>query len=149
VSKVQVLALKKIYIAAPLFSSAERTFNRELKHSLKAFFSVYLPQEDGELLSDLVERGKDLHISGERIFHADLAAIRQAEILLVVLDGRVPDEGACFELGYGYALGKSCVGLQTDPRRLLHAGNNPMIQHALRRVFQTVDELVGWAKSAR
>ena len=36
----------------------------------------------------------------------------------MVVDGRVPDEGACVELGYGYAKGKRCYGIKTDTRAL-------------------------------
>jgi nucleoside 2-deoxyribosyltransferase len=66
-----------------------------------------------------------------KVFEGDLEAIRNSDVLLMILDGRAPDEGACFELGYAYSLNKVCVGLQTDVRRLLTIGNNPMIVGAL------------------
>ena len=34
----------------------------------------------------------------------------------MVLDGRIPDEGACVELGIAYANGKRCYGVKTDAR---------------------------------
>ncbi len=78
----------------------------------------------------------------------DIAALKKCDFVLIVLDGRSVDEGAAFELGYAYALGKVCYGLQTDPRRLLKIGiNNPMIDCALQQVFSSVDDLVAWAKT--
>jgi len=71
-----------------------------------------------------------------------LAAIRNCDLLVIVLDGRSVDEGAAFELGYAYAIGKPCYGLQTDPRRLLPFGNNPMLQHALKAVVSNVRDLM-------
>jgi hypothetical protein len=68
-------------------------------------------------------------------------------LLIIVLDGRAVDEGAAFELGYAYALGKPCYGLKTGPRQLLAIGNNPMIDGPLEYIFQSVDELVNWAKA--
>jgi nucleoside 2-deoxyribosyltransferase len=66
-------------------------------------------------------------------------------VLLIVLDGRTVNEGASFELGVAYALEKTCLGLQTDPRRLLPIGNNPMIDAALSQVFASIHELICWA----
>lgn len=137
----------KLYIAGPLFSVSEKTFNRQLKESLSPFFSVYLPQEDGELLADLVAAGEDAAKSMARIFDRDLQAIREAAVLLLVMDGRVPDEGACFELGVAYAIGKTCIGLQTDVRRLLPVGNNPMLAGALAHTFSTIEEVITWAST--
>ncbi|SEM13100.1 hypothetical protein SAMN04487770_12685 [Butyrivibrio sp. ob235] len=33
-------------------------------------------------------------------------ALEWCDTILLIFDGRVPDEGACFELGYAYAKGK-------------------------------------------
>ena len=38
--------------------------------------------------------------------------------------GRVPDEGACVELGIAYALGKKCIGYKTDDRNLDFTGDD-------------------------
>ena len=48
---------KKIYVAGPLFSEAERTFNSKLKEQLGEFIDVYLPQEDGGLLVGMISQG--------------------------------------------------------------------------------------------
>jgi nucleoside 2-deoxyribosyltransferase len=137
----------KLYVAGPLFSDSEKTFNRELKQILSPFFSVYLPQEDGELLVDLIAAGEEVGRAMTRIFESDLQAIRDTDVLLMVMDGRVPDEGACFELGVAYAMGKTCVGLQTDVRRLLAVGNNPMIAGAFSHTFSRIQEVVDWASA--
>jgi nucleoside 2-deoxyribosyltransferase len=92
-----------IYLAGPLFSEAERRFNLELTHRLEALdFDVFLPQRDG------VERDRapyDTMTAEERrhaMFHLDRARILDADVFLFVLDGRVPDEGACVELDIAY-----------------------------------------------
>ncbi|RNC67711.1 MAG: nucleoside 2-deoxyribosyltransferase [Desulfuromonadales bacterium] len=133
-----------LYIAAPLFSEAEREFNRILKHKLSQFCQVYLPQDDGQLFVKAVANGSSIELARNEIFLGDLQAIKRADIILLVMDGRAVDEGACFELGFAYALGKKCLGLQTDPRRLLPIGNNPMIDGALYTIFQCVQELLEW-----
>ena len=51
---------------------------------------------------------------------------------------------AAFELGYASAMRKTCIGLQTDVRRLLPIGNNPMLTGALIRIFDDVGHLCAW-----
>ena len=51
--------------------------------------------------------------------------------MLINLDGRVPDEGACVELGYAYARGKRCIGIKTDVRVAEFGGDNMMISGIL------------------
>jgi hypothetical protein len=55
-------------------------------------------------------------------FSLDRDNILESEVFLFVLDGRVPDEGACVELGIAYTQrllqgqDKALVGLHTDMR---------------------------------
>jgi|SRR5208283_1107505 len=136
-----------LYFAAPLFSQAELAFNQSIAERLEAFFAVYLPQRDGGLFAKMVEAGILPNAASGRIFALDLAAINRSDVLLIILDGRAVDEGAAFELGYAHAIGKVCIGLQTDPRRLLPFGNNPMITGPLITIFVSVDALLSWASS--
>lgn len=132
------------YIAAPLFNVAERQFNARLKRSLLPYVDVFLPQEDGGLLTQLVTQGASPRDAAAAVFAMDVEAIRRCDILVMVLDGRVVDEGASVELGIAYALGKVCIGLQTDVRRLVLDRNNPMIECTLAAVFTSEDSLVNW-----
>ena len=138
--------IHKVYFAAPLFNETERRFNIELTEQIERFFSVFLPQRDAGLMIDMITAGVDAETAARTVFQADIRAINECDALLIVLDGRTVDEGAAFELGYAHALGKPCYGLQTDARRLMGTGNNPMIDGCLQRVFHSVKELCTWAK---
>ena len=141
-----------IYFAGPLFSEAERRFNEGLTEKLEALgFGVFLPQRDG------VEREKppyDAMTPEERrhaTFHLDKEKIFGADVFLFVLDGRVPDEGACVELGIAYCQRelrgdrKLLVGLQTDARAaFLTSKLNPMVRVPLQYVFEDEEALL-WA----
>ena len=121
----------RIYFAAPLFSEAERDFNARVTNELrKEGFDVFLPQENSEIteIPDTDEKRRKL-LTG--FFTKDIEAIDGSDVLLIVLDGRVPDEGACFELGYAYARGKICVGLKTDSRVSEMGTDNAMIVGSL------------------
>src|SRR5258708_34333300 len=100
---IHLRGIMLIYFAGPLFSEAERQFNEQLTQKLEALgFNVFLPQRDG------VEQDKPPYSTmtvEERqmaIFHLDKSKILVSDIFLCVLDGRVPDEGACVELGIAY-----------------------------------------------
>ena len=135
----------RIYIAAPLFSAAEKMFNSELKTALSPHFQVFLPQEDGMLMVELIARGVTASDASKCVFKGDIQAIAAVDAVVAVLDGRSIDEGAAFELGYAFAIGKTCVALQTDTRRLASFGNNPMIDGCLSLTFATVRDLTEWA----
>jgi nucleoside 2-deoxyribosyltransferase len=83
------------------------------------------------------------------IFARDIEAIERCDILLLVMDGRVIDEGASFELGYAYSRGKICIGLKTDVRSLLTIGDNPMVECALRGIFCDMKEISKWIRERR
>ncbi len=134
----------RIYLAGPLFSDAERRFNIRLTQGLEKWADVYLPQRDGGLMSDMVCEGVPSDIAACRVFRRDMDAIRQADYLIAILDGRAIDEGVAFELGIAFSHAKRCVGLQTDSRRLASWGNNPMITGALETIFHSPDDLIAW-----
>ena len=140
-------ARRRVYLAGPLFSDAERTFNALVAQGLQQWVDVYLPQRDGGLMSEMVKEGVESGIAACRVFRRDMDAIRQADYVIAILDGRVIDEGVAFELGVAFSHEKRCVGLQTDSRRLASWGNNPMITGAVEIVFHSVNDLLSWIRS--
>src|SRR5215211_7178108 len=96
----------RTYLAAPLFTPLERFFNRSIRDELSPFLDVVLPQEAVGLLDE-----KKGNFAAD-VFAGDLSLLRSCDILVVVLDGPVVDEGACFELGYFFGQGRPCYGLQ-------------------------------------
>ncbi|MFZ4536023.1 nucleoside 2-deoxyribosyltransferase [Propionivibrio sp.] len=95
----------KIYLAGPdvfrpdVLAWAESA--REL--CLRYGFKPLLP----------IDHGED---EPERIFQANIAMIRKAQIVVANLDpfrGSEPDSGTAFELGYALALGKKICGYVT------------------------------------
>ena len=147
----------RVYFAGPLFCEAERAFNLRLAAKLEAIgYQVFLPQRDGveakrppynEMANDELQR---------TIFQLDQDEILQAEIFLFVLDGRVPDEGACVELGLAYGQrhflqqDKLLIGLHTDMRGAFPEGKrNAMINGALDCTMNAEDELIAEIEAFR
>ena len=66
------------------------------------------------------------------------------DAVLFLFDGRVPDEGACFELGYCFAKGKRCIGYKTDARSFIDGFDNVMLCGAPEAVLRNEEELRGY-----
>lgn len=140
---------KTVYIAGPLFSESELEFNRKINEFLKNLgFDTFLPQEDGHLLSELIEQGFEKDNAIRMIFQKDVDNIKDSDIIVFIMDGRVPDEGACVEIGLAYAFDKECFGLKTDSRSLMSDMDNPLIIGALKgRIATSFLELESLLKS--
>ena len=84
---------KKIYFAGPMFSQGEKDFNLKLAKVLEDNgYEVFLPQRDG--IEAAMLEGKSEKEKARLIFEKDVSEIMKADILVMLLDGRVPDEGA-------------------------------------------------------
>lgn len=139
-----------VYLAGPLFSEAERRFNLRLTEKLEGLgFRVFLPQRDGVAGDRPPYEAMGREERRRAMFELDRAKIFEADVFLFVLDGRVPDEGACVELGLAYAhkelrgVRKLLVGLHTDDRAAFPGSKlNPMIRVPLDYVAGNEAELL-------
>ena len=130
---------KKVYFAAPLFSQSEKDFNLKIVNIIEEYgYKVFLPQRDGFLAVEMEGMSEEEKL--KTIFEKDLNEVLKADILVMNIDGRVPDEGACVELGIAYANNKRCYGIKTDSRVVeLDLGLNPMITGCFIKLFENYD----------
>ncbi len=147
----------RLCLAGPCFPAAERRFDEELAGRLEtACFDVCLLQRDrvegDPTPCDSMQRKE----RRRAIFACDVAEILACDVVLVVLAGRVPDEGACFELGLADGRrrlapsGPRLIGLQTDARAaFLGATLDPMLPVPLGPVAWDEDELLASLAEAR
>src|SRR3989441_12189334 len=99
----------KLYLAAPLFSEAERTFNLALADALSAAgHDVYLPQRDTPTIEGPART--------TAVFRANLAALSNADAVVAVCEGPQVDDGTAWEVGYAYGRNIPVYGLRTDAR---------------------------------
>lgn len=96
----------KIYLAAPLFSEAEKQFNLAIAQLISENcpnIEVFLPQT--------IE-----YQNSRQIFEDCRKKVVLSNIIIAVMDGADADSGTCWECGYAYALGKPIFLLRTDFR---------------------------------
>lgn len=112
---VAAFARYRVYLAAPLFSEAERSYNATLADLLeKNLFDVYLPQEGGD---DSDTRSDSAQ---HQLFRKNLKALEESDIVVAIIEGADADSGTAWEMGYAFAQGKSVIALRTDFRRVGH-----------------------------
>ena len=103
----------RIYLAAPLFSAAERSYNAFITGLLKEnLFDVCLPQDAGD-----DSAGRDRNVQ-DRLFAANKKALEEADIVVAIIDGADADSGTAWEMGYAFAGGKRVIALRTDFRHV-------------------------------
>jgi len=101
----------RVYAAGPLFTAAERAWNKWFAGELRARgHDVILPQVEA---ARFITRGS---IDFAGIFSMCIQQIREADAVVAIFDGADVDSGTAFECGYGYAIGKPILGVRTDLR---------------------------------
>lgn len=131
----------KVYIAGPLFSDGERAFNEKIDAIVRSCgHETFLPQRDGGLVSGMSDEMDGLP-NRQYVFKLDCGWMDWCDAILFLHDGRVPDEGACFELGYCYAKGKRCISYKTDVRSFIGGYDNAMLCSAPEAVLHSEEEL--------
>jgi nucleoside 2-deoxyribosyltransferase len=79
----------RIYLAGPLFTTAERDFNAALAGGLRTLgHEVWLPQES-----------EQQQTTAKAIFDSDVRGIDWCEVVVACMDGTDPDSGTCWEVG--------------------------------------------------
>jgi nucleoside 2-deoxyribosyltransferase len=137
----------KWYIAGPLFNEMERVRNDNITHLVESCgVSTYLPQRDGGVFSEMFGTGDPSSLRKE-IFIKDIEALRSCDGILCLLDGRVPDEGMCLELGMSYALGKKCIAFSTDSRINNKENMNIILEGMISELFLTEADLSNYLRT--
>ena len=101
---------------------------------------------DGGMVADLPDEIEGMP-KRKYLFKLDCEHMDWCDAVLFIFDGRVPDEGACFELGYCYAKGKKCIGYKTDARSFIDGYDNVMLHGAPEIVLRNEQELKDYFKA--
>ena len=131
------MVFMKVFIAAPLFSEAERYFNSKMAKRLRdRGFEVWLAQE-----SPFIHEGTSKE--KEKIYEEDISALKACDVIVAVLDGAEVDSGVAFEMGYAVAIGKPVVGLKTDHRAFSKVEDiNLMLEMPLIKLCSSIDDVI-------
>lgn len=135
--------MKKIYLAAPVFTTLERNINKYIADKIEntGKYKVFLPQTVSPV-----------KINGEYdmypIFSGCKDNIIDSDLILALVDGADVDSGVAWELGYAFANNKKSICVRTDIRKSEGNGVNIMIEYGSTKTLyrtnyhQNMDELI-------
>lgn len=94
----------RLYLAAALFTSAERAYNALLAQCLRELdYEVFLPQELQP-------------VGAAAIYNIDLDGLTWCQAVVALCEGADPDSGTAWEMGWAVAQSKLVVLCRTDWR---------------------------------
>jgi nucleoside 2-deoxyribosyltransferase len=142
-SKTEILNKMKIYFAGPLFTQAERLWNRRIADELRGLdpsVEILLPQDAAGGAVD-----NDGVLNFHRLFQICIQGIAESDIIVANLDGSDSDSGTSFECGYAFAIGKPVLGVRTDFRASEDRGLNAMLSQSCADLiyFPSTNESIG------
>ena len=120
--------MEKIILFGPLFTQAERIWNKLLKDAIEkegiGELEVILPQEEA---NKFIKKGK---IDIDAIVQSCLDNADSMPIAVAILDGSDADSGTCIEIGFrkGRDWKLPVVGVRTDFRASEDGGLNAMLR---------------------
>ncbi|NEU59108.1 nucleoside 2-deoxyribosyltransferase [Halorussus sp. MSC15.2] len=139
-----------IYFAGPIFGEAQLQFNEKILEMIEAEgHDVFLPQRDG---IENLQPGDEPHIetvedAKNELFRFNREKVLEADLMMIILDGQIPDVGIGTELGLAHEHDIPIIGLKT------HAPNsvskdivgelNPMLFGSLSELTTSPEEFVG------
>lgn len=133
---VAAFARYRVYLAAPLFSAAERSYNEMLASFLsERFFRVFVPQAHGD---DSAVRHSG---SIRALFDLLLDGLAASDVALAVIDGADADSGVAWEMGYAFARGIPVIALRTDFRRVGACERANLMLECSSAIAGSLDEL--------
>ena len=116
--------MKKIYLAAPLFTALERNINKYIAEKIEntGKYRVFLPQT---VSPTKVNDEYDMY----PVFEGCKNNIIDSDIIVALVDGADVDSGVAWELGYAFANNKKSICIRTDIRKSEGNGVNIMIEY--------------------
>lgn len=128
-----------IYLASPLFTSAERSWNSLLANNLRQHGEVvWNPQDFCQTLDDPNE-----------IANICLTNLEHCSIIVVNCDGVDVDAGTAVEFGYALAQGTRSIAYRTDFRRAGDCNKNCNLMIASKADHFIHQPLAGYSEIGR
>ena len=121
---------KVIYWAGPLFTQAERTWNRLCAHALISMgYNVILPQDEA---NKFITDGK---VDFQSLAEDCRRHSCESTYMVAILDGSDTDSGTSLEIGLRLANNRPVIGVRTDFRQAEDGCLNGMFRLITRVVY--------------
>ena len=132
--------IKKIYIAGPLFNAHERSYLELIAAELEGRgYKCFLPHRDQSGIDDSELEGTNLSQgTKDKIFNADLTALKAADLTVALITGQDIDSGTAAEIGFTYAKDRPIIAITAYERRF----RNLFVDGMISKTVNDVDDLL-------
>ena len=130
----------RIYIAGPLFNAHERNYLELIASELEGSgYKCFLPHRDQSGIDESELEGTNMSQgTKDKIFNADLTALREADLTVALITGQDIDSGTAAEIGFTYANNRSIIAITAYERRF----RNLFVDGMISKTVNDVDELL-------
>ena len=130
----------KIYIAGPLFNAHERYYLELIASELEGSgYKCFLPHRDQSGIDDTELEGTNMSQSTkDKIFNADLTALKEADLTVALITGYDIDSGTAAEIGFTYANDRPIIAITAYERRF----RNLFVDGMISKTVNDVDEIL-------
>ena len=130
----------KIYIAGPLFNAHERNYLELIASELEGSgYKCFLPHRDQSGIDDTELEGTNMSQSTkDKIFNADLTALKEADLTVALITGYDIDSGTAAEIGFTYANDRPIIAITAYERRF----RNLFVDGMISKTVNDVDEIL-------
>jgi len=131
--------IKNIYIAGPLFNAHERNYLELIASELEGSgYKCFLPHRDQSGIDDTELEGTNMsQATKDKIFNADLTALKEADLTVALITGYDIDSGTAAEIGFTYANDRPIIAITAYERRF----RNLFVDGMISKTVNAVDEL--------
>ncbi|MDP4069955.1 hypothetical protein IMCC1909_04190 [Rhodobacteraceae bacterium IMCC1909] len=132
--------IKNIYIAGPLFNAHERSYLELIAAELeKRGYKCFLPHRDQSGIDGSELEGTNLSQgTKDKIFNADLTALKAADLTVALITGQDIDSGTAAEIGFTYAKDRPIIAITAYERRF----RNLFVDGMISKTVNDVDDLL-------
>ena len=130
----------KIYIAGPLFNAHERNYLELIASELEGSgYKCFLPHRDQSGIDEFELEGTNMSQgTKDKIFNADLTALREADLTVALITGQDIDSGTAAEIGFTYANNRPIIAITAYERRF----RNLFVDGMISKTVNDVDEIL-------
>ena len=132
--------IKNIYVAGPLFNAHERNYLELIASELEGNgYKCFLPHRDQSGIDESELEGTNLsQDTKDKIFNADLTALKKADLTVALVTGQDIDSGTAAEIGFTYANDRPIIAVTAHERRF----RNLFVDGMISKTVNDVGELL-------
>jgi nucleoside 2-deoxyribosyltransferase len=132
--------IKNIYVAGPLFNAHERNYLELIASELEGNgCKCFLPHRDQSGIDESELEGTNLsQDTKDKIFNADLTALKKADLTVALVTGQDIDSGTAAEIGFTYANDRPIIAITAYERRF----RNLFVDEMISKTVNDIDELL-------